>query len=87
MSEFKLTDLTQLDDVTYDEVDKLLQLYEDTRAIVEYRLRKLGSLEDAEPYEQYDAVLSELKQSKDVQRRRAIARQVREYYSEGRHGN
>jgi len=73
---FKLTDLQQLDDVTYDEVDKLLEHYEDTRAIVEHRLSKIGSLTDPETYNKYEDVLSEMPQYKEIKRRRAIAAQI-----------
>ena len=73
---FKLTNLQQLDDVTYDEVDKLLEHYEDTRAIVEHRLKKIGDLTDAATYEKYEDVLNELRQYKEIKRWRAIAGQI-----------
>lgn len=78
MSEFKLMDLTQLDDVSYDEVDKILQRYEETRIIVEHQLKKIGSLEESETYESYIGVLEELPKTKEVKRRIAIANQVRD---------
>lgn len=78
MPGFTLKDLQQLDAVSYDEIDKTLQLAEETRAIVEYRLRKIGSLTDKNTYDAYDNMLSELKQTKDIQRRRAIIQKIRE---------
>ena len=84
MKEFKLMNVAQLDQVSYDEVDKILQTYEDTRAIVEYRLRQIGDLTDEDVYKQFDDLLGELKQSKDIQRRRAIAKQIKEFYSEAK---
>ena len=80
MKDCKLTDVSQLDWVSYDDVDKILQTYEETRAIVEYRLRQMGDLTDATVYKKFDELLGELKQSKDIQRRRAIAGQIKEYY-------
>ena len=65
MKDFKLTDLSQLDWVSYDDVDKILQTYEETRAIVEYRLRQMGDLTDATVYKKFDELLGELKQSKE----------------------
>lgn len=75
---FKLTDLQQLDDVSYDDVDKILAHYEDTRAIIEHRLEKIGSLKDRETYARYDDLLDELPQYKEIKRRRAIAKQIME---------
>jgi len=78
MDEFRLMDLTQLDDVSYDEVDKILQRYEETRIIVEHRLKKIGQLEEAETYKSYIDILEELPKTKEVKRRISIANQIRD---------
>ncbi|MBQ3336326.1 MAG: hypothetical protein IJG80_02875 [Selenomonadaceae bacterium] len=78
MDEFRLMDLTQLDAISYDEVDKILQRYEETRIIVEHRLKKIGSLKESETYESYIGVLEELPKTKEVKRRISIANQIRD---------
>lgn len=78
----KLTDLTQLDEISYDEVDKILARYEDLYVIIEYRLQKFGALDDAETYRLFDGTLSELRQTSDIKKRRAIANQIKEAHME-----
>lgn len=79
--EFKLKDITQLDEISYDEVDKILQKYEDTWAIVEYRLKKFGSLHDEKTYTAYDEFMADLPQTREIRRRRAIAIQIYNFYN------
>lgn len=78
MSDYKLMDLADLDEVSFDEVDKIIARYEDLRAIVEARLKKIGSLYTTKTYKDYDDMLGELSQNRDVKKRRAIAKQIRD---------
>ena len=78
MKDFRLMDWTQLDDVSYDEVDKILIHYEEAYVIVEARLEKIGSLDDPATYDNFVSFLSELPKTKEVKRRIAIAKQIRE---------
>lgn len=81
MKEFKLTDITQLDNVTYDEMDNLLKKYEETRVIVEqHQLKKFGALDDPKTYSAFDEFMASMPQTKDTRRRRAIAEQIRDFY-------
>ena len=70
--------LAGLDEITRKEIETLLEKYTDTRAIVEYRLKKFGALDDAAIYENYDDVMSDLSQTKEIRRRRAIAQQIKD---------
>lgn len=80
---FTMKDLQQLDQYTYDKIEKEIINYEELRGIVEYRLKKIGSLEEAKTYALYDAVLGELKQTGDIKQRRSILEQVRSEYLKG----
>lgn len=77
---FTLKDLQQLDPISYDEIDSILNQYELKRTQLARQLRRLGdnAYEDVHAYEIIDSFLGELYQSKDVRKRRAILAQMRE---------
>lgn len=80
MKGYTLKDLQDLDSFSYDEVDAILARYERTREMLEYRLeRKMGGI-TASSIAEYDSILSELAQTRDVRRRRAILEQIGKEY-------
>lgn len=78
MGEYRLMNLDDLDEISYDEVDKILQRYEEARAIVEYQLKKFGSLDDKETYANFQDFMERLPQTREIKRRCAIAEQISE---------
>ena len=76
---FTLRDLQQLDPISYDEVDSILEQYELRRIALGRQLSRLGedACKDPHAYEIIDAFLAELNQSKDVKKRRAILAQMK----------
>ena len=78
MAEYRLMKLDDLDEISYDEVDKILQHYEEARAIVEYQLKKFGSLDEPKTYADFMDFMVRLPQTREIKRRMAIAEQVSE---------
>lgn len=77
---FSLRDLQQLDPISYDEVDKILEQYEAKRTAISRQLERLGKNAHKDPrsYEILDSFLEEFYQSKDVKKRRAILAKMKE---------
>lgn len=77
--EFNLRDLQQLDPISYDEIDKILEQYELTRTVISRQLKRFGedAYKDPKAYDILDSFLDELSQTKDVKKRRAILAQMR----------
>lgn len=74
---FQLKDLQQLDPISYDEVDKILERYETLRVMLMRQLKRLNVEENPAAYDTLDSFLSDLNQSKEVRKRRAILAQMR----------
>lgn len=85
MDTFRLKNLEQLDEISYDDVDKIIIKYEDTRDKLTGQLvRNYGedSLHMPEAYKMLDDIYADLPQTKDVKRRRAILNQMKKEFAE-----
>ena len=77
---FTMKDLQQLDDISYDEVDRIIGNYESIRCTLARWLNAMGenAIHDPNAYEKIDSRLSDLPQSKAVKKYRAILEQMRD---------
>ena len=80
---FSMQDLQQLDDVSYDEVDKILATYEAVRATLTRRIKNSGGLNNPAAYERLDAFFAECNQTRDIKKRRAILAQMKSEFCKG----
>lgn len=82
---FQLKDLQQLDPLSYDDVDRIIARYEETRdKLTGQLIRNYGeeSLHMPEAYQMLDDIYADLPQSKDIKRRRAILAQMKKEFLE-----
>lgn len=82
---FLLKNLEQLDPYSYDDVDKIIVRYEDTRdKLTGQLIRNYGeeALRSPAAYKNLDEFYADLPQTKDIKRRRAILAQMKEEFAE-----
>ena len=83
---FLLKSLEQLDPYSYDDVDKIIARYEETRdKLTGQLIRNYGetALRSPAAYKNLDEFYADLPQTKDIKRRRAILKQMKEEFAEG----
>lgn len=68
---YTVEDVMKLDEVSRAEVEKIVDTYKDLFAVTNAR-----AICGFKSYEHYDSVLEELKQTKDIKKRRAILKQM-----------
>lgn len=77
---FQLRDLQQLDDISYDEVDKILEKYEAIRMKLARWINAKGktAYKDPDTYATIDALLADLPQGREIKKHRAILAQMKQ---------
>ena len=85
VEKFSMKDLQQLDDVSYDEVDRILAKYEEIRQTLMRWLNAQGenAYKDPAAYARIDDFLADLSQSRDTKKRRAILTMMKKEYCNG----
>lgn len=82
---FQLKNIQQLDTVSYDEVDKIILIYEDIRDKLTGQLIRNygeGALHMPEAYQMLDDIYAGLPQSRNVRKHRAILAQMKKEFLE-----
>ncbi len=82
VEKFSMKDLQQLDDISYDEVDRIIAKYEEIRQTLMRWLNAQGehAYKYSVSYDRLDKFLADMSQSKDVKKRRAILAQMKKEY-------